>query len=171
MGHSYNVKIVKKEWLEACLLQGRRVDEEAYLPEIVQNNQSLSEKDLQKIRKQYNVKTGLFKNMTFIINRETFPDIYPIIASYGEFDTKEALFEYMTRTIIENGGKVLTTNTRSHYILTDDGADKQIWDRLATGSMVDHMDRKIVHFRWVMKCIAKNQLVDDSDQMHLLPLP
>ena len=59
----------------------------------------------------------------------------------------------MTRTIIENGGKVLPATEnggKSQYIITDDGCNNKIWDQLSTGQLVDKLNRKIVHFRWVL---------------------
>ncbi len=37
--------------------------------------------------------------------------------------------------------------------------------------MVDEHNRKIIHFRWINQCIKKNKIIEDNDQMHLLPLP
>ncbi len=55
--------------------------------------------------------------------------------------------------------------------MTEDGADARIWDQIAGSGIVDKMNRKIVHFRWVELCIKMNEIVDDCNQMHLLPLP
>jgi hypothetical protein len=117
------------------------------------------------------VKRGLFKNKTFAIKDDCYPDEGPISTSFGEFDSKSILIEDIIRKIIENGGKVVNGMHRSHYIITEDGEDPKIWDQMNNGGLVDKMNRKIVHFRWVKQCIEQNTLVDDCDFMHLLPLP
>ena len=181
VGHSHTFKLVTKEWLEACLLKGCRMPEENYIPNVVQTNQSLSAEDVAKFRKQqYVVKRGLFKNMTFTLRDDAYdnspvnPSNGMLITSFGEFENKEEIFEHMTRQIIENGGKVVPQQTKksSHFIVTEDGQIPQIWELLGQGCQVlDELNRKIVHFRWIMQCIAKAQIMEDSDQMHLMPLP
>jgi hypothetical protein len=34
IGHSHNMKVVTKEWLEECLSQGAHIEEEKYMPEM-----------------------------------------------------------------------------------------------------------------------------------------
>jgi hypothetical protein len=34
IGHSHNMKVVTKEWLEECLSQGAHIGEEKYMPEM-----------------------------------------------------------------------------------------------------------------------------------------
>jgi hypothetical protein len=36
IGHSQNIKVVTKEWLEECLVQGMHVSEESFMPELAQ---------------------------------------------------------------------------------------------------------------------------------------
>lgn len=113
---------------------------------------------MQRFRKQqYNVKRGLFKNHTFVINEDTIE----------ENEDKADYIENMIRNIIENGGKVIP-NGSSHYVIQEDGFDPAIWNNLGN---VDKMDRKVIHYRWVEECIKKNQILDDTNCMHLLPLP
>jgi hypothetical protein len=64
-----------------------------------------------------------------------------------------------------------TNFSSSHYAVTDDGAEANIWDKVGSGFVLDNMNRKVVHFRWVLMCITKNEILDDCDQLHLLPLP
>jgi BRCT domain, a BRCA1 C-terminus domain len=116
--------------------------------------------------------------MTFTLREDSYqecPTVKGMLrTSFGEFADKEEIFEHMTRQIIENGGKVVPQNSKqaSHFIVTEDGQIPQIWELLGQGGQVlDSMNRKIVHFRWVMQCIAKAQILEDNDQMHLLPLP
>jgi hypothetical protein len=150
------------------------------MPEVVNTNQGASNEDMQRLRKQqYNVKRNTFKNLTFTIKQDSFKLNYsngePIMISFGEFDTLDDMFELMTRNIIENGGKVLASDNggavRSNYIIMDDGSDPKIWDKLGQGSMVDQLNRKIINYRWVEHCIQRGQHEEDSDKMHLLPLP
>ncbi len=42
VGHSHTIKLVTKDWLEACLLQGKRVGEEEFYPEVAKNNDSMN---------------------------------------------------------------------------------------------------------------------------------
>lgn len=62
-------------------------------------------------RQKYNVKRNLFKNMTFAIREDTLPEVSKevatIVTSYGEFESRDAMIEYMARTIIENAGRVV----------------------------------------------------------------
>ena len=93
-------------------MNGSRVDEEKYQPEFSTTNNSLSveDREREKIRKNqiYAVKRGLFNNSTFAINEDT----------YEDNDEKETLIEYMTRTIIENGGKVVPyARHKCHYVV------------------------------------------------------
>ena len=182
VGHSHSIKIVTSEWLEACLMQKAKVPEEIYLPELAKTNKSLSTEEVNKFRRlQYNVKRGLFKNQTFAINEEAYLAPFkdgsgeeegPIIRSFGEFDAKEEMLERMIQLIIENGGKVVDISQKSHYFITEDGTDSQIWNHLGNGDhLLDRLNRKTIHFRWILQCIQKNQMVDERDQMHLLPLP
>lgn len=123
-------------------------------------------------RQNYSVKRGLFKNQTFAISEDSFANEGAIVTTFGEFDSKEELMEHMIRQIIENGGKVVDDKTKSHYIVTEDGTHQKIWDLLGgSGAPVDNLNRKIVHFRWVTACIERQQMLDDNDQLHLLPLP
>lgn len=159
IGHTYSIKLVTFNWLESCLLQGKRIDEAKYEPEYACTNGTLSVEDMQRFRKQqYNVKRGLFKNHTFVINEDTFEDN----------DDKADNIENMIRNIIENGGKVIPNGSKCHYIIQEDGYDPAIWNTLGN---VDKMDRKVIHYRWVEECIKKNSILDDANCMHLLPLP
>ena len=66
---------------------------------------------------------------------------------------------------------VPASGNKSHYVLIEDGDNTKIWDLIGEGRVVDELNRKIVHFRWVLQCIEKNEIVDSKDQLHLLPLP
>ena len=74
IGHSHNMKVVTKEWLEDCLTSGAIVSEERYLPELVQQGQS---NQLEGRKKGYIVKRGLFQNMTFAIRDEFYTQEAP----------------------------------------------------------------------------------------------
>lgn len=112
--------------------------------------------------------------MTFAINRESFPDTseddpIPISTTFGcEFDNRQNYIDHMERTIIENGGRVVESHHKSHYIINDDGYDPKIWEKVG---MLDQHNRKVIHFRWVLKCIETNEILEESDKMHLLPFP
>lgn len=49
--------------------------------------------------------------MTFAIREDTLPEVSKevatIVTSYGEFESRDAMIEYMARTIIENAGRVV----------------------------------------------------------------
>jgi hypothetical protein len=138
VGHQHSFKLVTKEWIEACILQGKWVSEDSFMPEIVKNNQSLSSEDVAKYRRQqYAVKRGLFKNMTFTIKEDDYPDVpedegQMIITSFGEFASKEEIIEHMHRQIIENGGKIVPASSKhsSHFIIIEDGVNNKIWEML-----------------------------------------
>lgn len=88
-----------------------KVNENDFSPEQILNNSSLSSEDIQKYRKQnYNVKRGLFLNLTFAIHEDTFP----------ENEDKADIIENIIRNIIENGGKVIPyskTSNKCHYAI------------------------------------------------------
>lgn len=117
----------------------------------------------------------MFKNATFAINEEAYSaaaGTETLVRSWGEFDSAEDMIEYMARMIIENGGKVVDMSHKANYVVTEDGTVPDIWQKVGQGSYVlDRMNRKVIHFRWVLACIEKNKLVDDQETMHLLPLP
>jgi hypothetical protein len=110
--------------------------------------------------------------MTFTLREDSYDDCPTnpangmLITSFGEFADKEEVFEHMTRQIIENGGKVVPQHSKhaSHYIVTEDGQIPQIWELIGQGGpALDQMNRKIIHFRWMMQCIAKAQIMEESD--------
>ncbi|TNV81653.1 hypothetical protein FGO68_gene48 [Halteria grandinella] len=179
IGYGHNMKLVTIEWLEQCLVQGARVAEESFVPEVAQSNAGVSSEDIGRMRRQqYNVKRNTFNGMTFAIKQDSFGQTVAneegiIVTSFGEFTSLDDMFEFMARNIIENGGKLLPTDTytRSNYIIMDDGTNPKIWELLGQGPLVDHLNRKIIHYRWVDHCIQRNTLIDDCDKMHLLPLP
>jgi hypothetical protein len=124
VGHSHSMKVVTKDWLIACIREGAKVKEDGFLPEVAVTNNLLRSEDINKHRKNaYNVKRGLFKNMTFAIKEDCYDSDQgvTIVTSFGEFESKEEIIEYMTRAIFENGGKVVPHS--AHYIITEDGAD------------------------------------------------
>ncbi len=96
--------------------------------------------------------------MTFIIREDCYEDnSNQILTTFGEFTNKEELIEHMTRTIIENGGKVIPASTggKCHYIVTEDGFVNNIWEQMFAGQAIDKHNRKIIHFRWIMQCVSK----------------
>jgi hypothetical protein len=138
VGYGHNMKLVTVEWLEQCLIQGKRVGEEEYAPEVAQSNSGVnSHEDVHRMRRQqYNVKRNTFNGMTFTIKQDSFASNIInnqeglIATSFGEFNTLDDMFEFMARNIIENGGKVLPSDayTRSNYIIMDDGTNPKIWE-------------------------------------------
>ena len=59
--------------------------------------------------------------------------------------------EGIKRRIIEHGGKVVPSNDRANYVVQEDGYRADIWH---LSSVVDEMNRMIVHHRWIDHCIA-----------------
>jgi hypothetical protein len=164
-------------WLEACLQQKARAYEGDFTPEVAKSNETISQDDIHKFRRtHYNVKRGLFKNNTFAINEDAYlahlPHGSAIEKPWGEFDTGADMIEHMARLIIENGGKVVDITHKSNYVITDDGTIPDIWEKVGQGaSVLDKLNRKVIHFRWILACIEKNKMIEDSETMHLLPLP
>jgi hypothetical protein len=101
--------------------------------------------------------------MTFTLREDAYEDCpinfsnQMLITSFGEFANKEEIFEHITRQIIENGGKVVPMQSKhaSHYLVTEDGQVPKIWEIIGSGAALDSHNRKIIHFRWIMHCIAK----------------
>ena len=101
--------------------------------------------------------------MTFTLRDDAYEDCpinfsnQMLITSFGEFANKEEIFEHITRQIIENGGKVVPMQSKhaSHYLVTEDGQVPKIWEIIGSGAALDSHNRKIIHFRWIMHCIAK----------------
>lgn len=78
----------------------------------------------------------------------------------------------MIKTIMEYGGKVIQTNKsiKSHYLICEDGSVKDIWNNVSS-AVLDKLNRKIVHFRWVKESIKGNFIINDFDCLYLYPLP
>ena len=73
---------------------------------------------------------------------------------------------------MEYGGKVIPSNKsiRSHYLICEDGSVKDIWNNIQS-SVLDKLDRKIIHYRWVKHSIKANCIEDDCEFLYLYPLP
>lgn len=100
--------------------------------------------------------------MAFAILEDSFKD--------SAEDTKTELVEMTRRQLIENGGRIVDANSKANYVIFDDGSDPEVWKKTPQGKG-DHMDRSIVHLRWVEACIKENQIYDHIDAYHLCPLP
>ncbi len=134
-------------------------------------------------KQQYNVKRNLFQGKTFTIKEDSFElnedgGLARAASSIGEFESREALVEYMERNIIENGGKIIRQNAStgrqvaSNFVIVEDGDDPDIWTKVSAGNVVDKMNRKIVHYRFIEHCLSRALFVEDYEtKMHLLPLP
>lgn len=59
------------------------------------------------------------------------------------------------RMVIENGGRVLDDDSKSNYVIAEDGYRKDIWTVISNGKG-DEKHRLIVHRRWVEACIKEN---------------
>lgn len=58
--------------------------------------------------------------------------------------------EGIRRRIVENGGRVVGEDSRSNYVVQEDGFFPRIWQ---TEIMQDDKQRNIVHPRWLDECI------------------
>lgn len=76
----------------------------------------------------------------------------------------------MIKFIMENGGIVNFNETKGHYVICQDGSIKNIWTHICS-NVIDKLNRKIVHFRWVKACVRNNVIINDFDLLHLLPMP
>ncbi|CDW73016.1 UNKNOWN [Stylonychia lemnae] len=164
IGQSHTFKLVTVQWLEECLLQEKWVAEDKFTPEYVKDNKTVSEEEMLRFRKQqYKAKSKLFNNITFSIQEDSFDALG---------DQKDIVIENMIRTIMEQGGKIIpqSKSVRSHYLICEDGSVKDIWNNIQS-SVLDKLDRKIIHFRWVKHCIKANIIEDDCEFLYLYPLP
>ena len=78
--------------------------------------------------------------------------------------------EMIRRQLIENGGRIVSSNSKANYVLFEDGYDRDVWQKIPFAKG-DYMDRSIVHQRWVEACIKENQIFDHINAYHLCPLP
>jgi hypothetical protein len=73
----------------------------------------MSSEEISRRNRQYTVKRALFKNKTFTFREDSYEEVKKepqsgmIVTSFGEFESKEEIFEHMTQLIIENGGKIV----------------------------------------------------------------
>lgn len=85
------------------------------------------------------MKSNLFGNKIFAIDEDSFA-------------AESAFLERCRRLLVENGGRVVSTNAKANYVLFEDGTDPEIWKKLAQSS-TDEKARNIVHPRWVEHCV------------------
>ena len=108
------------------------------------------------------MKRNLFQKATFAIDED----------SFRKQDVKEGELEGMKRLIVENGGVVVNMKDGAHYLVQEDGSNNNIWAKAFDGNdIMDEKNRKIIHFRWVIECINQNHLLNQTNAVHLCPLP
>ena len=105
--------VVTIDWLKMCLCRQQKISEVQYKPEVEQNATFDKKRANIKSRTilQYAVKKNLFGKVTFAVQDETFEK------------QDEHFTEMLRKKIIENGGQVLSGNSKAHYVIFEDGHD------------------------------------------------
>lgn len=82
--------------------------------------------------------------MTFAIIENSF--------STNSEGTATEIVEMLSRQLIENGGRIVDSNSRANFVVFEDGYDLEVWQKIPNGKG-DDLGRSIVHVRWVEACI------------------
>jgi hypothetical protein len=74
---------------------------------------------------------------------------------------------------MESNGKIIPSKNsgKSHYLIMEDGYISTMWDGLNGNAVLDNLNRKFVHSRWIKDCIKHNIVHEDFDRLHYIPLP
>ena len=78
----------------------------------------------------------MFNDATFAIVVESYHD-------GGEYTAMQVV-EMIRRQLIENGGRIVSSNSKANYVLFEDGYDRDVWQKIPFAKG-DYMDRSIVH--------------------------
>lgn len=152
------VELATVEWLKQCLVKQRVLSTGDFKPEVLR----IQVDQVKKLQPAYSVKKNLFNDATFAIVVESYQD--------GGDDTAMQVVEMIRRQLIENGGRIVSSNSKANYVIFEDGFDSEVWKKIASAKG-DYMERSIVHQRWVEACIKENQIFDHINAYHLCPLP
>jgi hypothetical protein len=116
-----------------------------------------------RLQPEYRVKRNLFEQQTFAIIEKSYGD-------QADGETAAELVERIKRQIIENGGRIVSADSKANFVVFEDGYEPNVWRVIPAGER-DQLDRNIVHLRWIEECIKENAIMDNFSCYHLCPLP